>query len=83
MTKMQVTPSDRGERRGPENDFWLSRTDGWVIKKRMKRIILLEFKRTSDASETYHTDMKKIADTQRTPILTGPTVALETERQLH
>ena len=42
----------------------------------MKRIILLEFKRTSDASEsirseTYYTDMKKTADTKRTPILTG------------
>jgi hypothetical protein len=37
----------------------------------MKRIILLEFKRTSDTSETYYKDMKKISDTQHTPILTG------------
>ena len=51
--------------------FWLSRPDGWMINKKMKRIILLEFKRTSDASETYYTDMKKTADTKRTPILTG------------
>ena len=42
-----------------------------MINKKMKRIILLEFKRTSDASETYYTDMKKTADTNRTPILTG------------
>ena len=42
-----------------------------MINKKMKRIILLEFKRTSDASETYYTDMKKTADTKRTPILTG------------
>jgi hypothetical protein len=62
MTKIQVTLSDRGEyreRRGPENDSRLSRPDGWVIKKRMKRNILLEFKRTSDASKTYHTDYEK------------------------
>ena len=27
-------------------------------KREMKRIILLEFKRTSDQSETYYTDMR-------------------------
>ena len=32
---------------------------------------LLEFKRTSDAWETYYTDMEKPADTKRTPFLTG------------
>ena len=42
-----------------------------MINKKMKRIILLEFKRTSDASETYYTDMEKTADTKRTPFLTG------------
>ena len=52
-----------------EQSFWLSRPDGWMINKKLKRIILLEFKRTLDASETYYTDMKKTADTKRTPIL--------------
>jgi hypothetical protein len=42
-----------------------------MINKKLKRIILLEFKRTLDASETYYTDMKKTADTKHTPILTG------------
>jgi hypothetical protein len=37
----------------------------------MKRIILLEFKRCSDTSETYCTDMKSIAERQHTPILEG------------
>jgi len=54
-----------------ERTFCLSRPDGWVINRKMERIILLEFKRTSEASETYYTDMKKTADTQDTPILTG------------
>ena len=42
----------------------ISRPDGWVIDKKMERIIPLEFKRTPDASETYYTDMEKTADTQ-------------------
>ena len=37
----------------------------------MKRIILLEFKRCSDTSETYYTDMKLIVERQHTPILEG------------
>ena len=41
----------------------VERTDGWVINRKMKRIILLEFKRTSDTSETYYSDMKEVADT--------------------
>ena len=41
----------------------VERTDGWVINRKMKRIILLEFKRTSDTSETYNSDMKEVADT--------------------
>jgi hypothetical protein len=35
-----------------EKTFWLSRPDGWVINSKMKWTILLEFKRTSDTSET-------------------------------
>ena len=31
-----------------EKYFWLSRPDGWVVNRKMKKIILLEFKRTSD-----------------------------------
>jgi hypothetical protein len=41
-----------------ENTFWLSRPDGWVINKKTKRIIMLEFKRTADAAETYYSDKK-------------------------
>ena len=54
-----------------EKSFWLSRPDGWVINRKMKRIILLEFKRTSDAAEAYFQDMWKVAEKQHTPILTG------------
>jgi hypothetical protein len=32
-----------------EMTFWLS----WVINKKTKRIIMFEFKRTSDTAETY------------------------------
>jgi hypothetical protein len=28
-----------------EKTFWFSRPDGWVINKKTKRIIMLEFKR--------------------------------------
>jgi hypothetical protein len=31
-----------------EKSFWLSRPDGWVINRKTKKIMLLEFKRTSD-----------------------------------
>ncbi len=34
-----------------EKTFWLSRPDGWVINKKTKRIIMLEFKRASDILE--------------------------------
>ena len=37
----------------------------------MKKIILLEFKRTADYSEAYYRDMKRVAEQQHTPILTG------------
>ena len=37
----------------------------------MKKIILLEFKRTADYSEAYYRDMKRVTEQQHTPILTG------------
>ena len=37
----------------------------------LKKIILLEFNRTSDTSETYFQTMWKVAEKQHTPILTG------------
>ena len=54
-----------------ERSFWLSRPDGWVVNRKMKKIILLEFKRTDDYSEAYYRDMKRVAEQQHTPILTG------------
>ena len=54
-----------------EETFRLSRPDGWVINTKTNRIILLEFKRCSDTSEAYYTDMKSIAERQHTPILEG------------
>ncbi len=54
-----------------EKTFWLGRPDGWVINKKTKRIIMLEFKRASDTTETYYSDMKSIAERQHTPILEG------------
>ena len=35
-----------------EKTFWLSSPDGLVINKTTKRIIMLEFKRASDTTET-------------------------------
>ncbi len=40
-----------------------------LIKKKTKRIIMLELKRTADTAETYYSDMKSIAERQHTPIL--------------
>ena len=54
-----------------EKTFWLSRPDDWVINKKTKRIIMLEFKRVSDTAETYYSDMKSIEERQHTPILEG------------
>ena len=45
------------------------RPDGWVINRKMKKIVLLEFKRTSDAAESYFQDMRKVVEKQHTPIL--------------
>ena len=49
-----------------EKTFWLSRPDGWVVNKKTKRIIMLEFKRASDTAETYYSDMRAIAAKQHT-----------------
>ena len=45
-----------------EKSFWLSRPDGWVINRKTKRIVLLEFKRTSDCGESYYEDMWRVAE---------------------
>ena len=45
--------------------------DGWVVNRKMKKIILLEFKRTTDYSETSYRDMRRVTEQQNTPILTG------------
>ena len=54
-----------------EKSFWFSRPDGWVINRKTKKIVLLEFKRTSDCGESYYEEMWKVADKQHAPILTG------------
>ena len=54
-----------------ERSFWLSRSDGWVINRTTKKIILLEFKRTSDYGESYFKDTWRVAEKQHTPIMTG------------
>jgi len=54
-----------------EKSFWLSRPDGWVINRKTKKIILLEFKRTSDYGESYFKDMWRVAEKQHTPIMIG------------
>jgi hypothetical protein len=37
----------------------------------MKKIVLLEFKRTSESSESHYQDMWKVEEKQHTPKLTG------------
>jgi hypothetical protein len=54
-----------------EKSVWLSRPDGWVVNRKMKKIVLLEFKRTADCSESYYQDMWKVTEKQHTPILMG------------
>ncbi len=63
-----------------EKSFWLSRTDGRVINRRTKKIILLEFSRTSDCGESYFKDMWRVAENQHTPIMIGLR-ALAAERE--
>ena len=54
-----------------EKSFCLSRPDGRVINREMKKIVLLEFKRTSDVGESYFMDMWKKTERHHTPILVG------------
>ncbi len=37
-------------------------TDGWVINRKMKKILLLEFEWTNDSGESYFQDMWKIVE---------------------
>ena len=62
-----------------ERSFWFSRPDGWVVNRKMKKIILLEFKRTADYPEAYYRDLRRVSEQQYTPILTGLR-ALTTDR---
>jgi hypothetical protein len=45
-----------------EKSFCLSRPDGCVINRKTKKIILLEFKRTSDCGESYFKEMWKVVE---------------------
>jgi hypothetical protein len=54
-----------------EKSFCLSRPDAWVINRKTKKIILLEFKRTSDYGESYFKDMWGVSEKQHTPIMKG------------
>jgi hypothetical protein len=40
-----------------EKSFWIRRPDGWVINRKMKKMIHLEFKGTSNLRESYFQDM--------------------------
>ena len=60
-----------------ERSFWFNRSDGWVINRTTKKIILLEFKRTSDYGESYFKDMWRVAEKQHTPIMIGLKVLAE------
>jgi hypothetical protein len=40
-------------------------------ERKTKKILLLEFKRTSDSGKCYFQDMWKVAEKQHSPILTG------------
>ena len=42
-----------------------------MINRKLKKIVLLEFKRTSDYGESYFKDMWGVAEKQHTPIMTG------------
>jgi hypothetical protein len=46
----------------------------------MKWILLLEFKRTSDTSEAYYSDMKTVAEKQPSPIFKGLNVLVGERR---
>ena len=44
-----------------KRSFCLSRTDGWVINRKTKKIILLEYERNRDIGECYFQDMWKVS----------------------
>ena len=53
-------------------EVWLTAKPEAISKvSKPKRITMLEFKLTSDTTETYCSDMKAIAERQHTPILEG------------
>ena len=49
-----------------EKSFWLSRPGGWVVNRKMKKIVLLVFKSASELSESYYQDMCKVVEKQHT-----------------
>ena len=51
-----------------------------MINRKTKKIILLEFKRTSDYGESYFKDTWRVTEKQHTPIMTG-LKALAEERE--
>ena len=69
-----VSTEDTEEPKRVKKSFCLSRSDGWVMNRKMKKIVLLGFKRTSDAGvvglPSYFQDMWKVTKKQHTPILT-------------
>ena len=77
--EVKGTEAPNPDEKEVEKTFWLSRPDGWVVNKKTKRIIMLEFKRASDTTETYYSDMREIVVKQHTPILEGLN-SLEEER---
>jgi hypothetical protein len=50
-----------------EKSSWISRSDGWVINRKTKWIILLEFKRTIDCVEGYFQNMWRVEEKKYTP----------------
>ena len=60
-----------------EKSFWFSRADEWVTNRKTKKIIFLEFKRTSDYGESYFTDMWRVTEKKHTPIMIGLRVLVE------
>jgi hypothetical protein len=50
-----------------EKSFWFNRPDGCVINRKMKKFVLLEFKSTTDSSESYYQDMCKVSRSSTLP----------------
>ena len=45
-----------------KKSFCFNRSDGWVVNRKMKKIVLLEFERTADSSQSYYQDMKEVME---------------------